>query len=275
MKYKLEFVKISPEHKFAGVGFAGNIFIILNALTYLSPDDRLFVDMETNECACTEVDTLILNTKNCWEYYFDQTSIATYEKFEYLNSLISANIHYDDKNFFLDSSKFIQLKKTFFNSFKLKENISTEIDNFYSTKIQNKCTLGVQIRLTDMKHYHKVAGTELYIKKINEILHENSNIEQIFVATDDIRVIDELKNSIKIPIVYYEDMYRANDQNLHIHPYDRFTDSRTQHRYLLGVECLKEIFTLSKCDYMLKADVSSISIIASIFAENIKKVYRL
>jgi hypothetical protein len=63
MKYKLEFVKISPKNKFAGVGFAGNIFIILNALTYLSLDDSLFVDMETNECACTETDDVILNTK--------------------------------------------------------------------------------------------------------------------------------------------------------------------------------------------------------------------
>jgi hypothetical protein len=88
-------------------------------------------------------------------------------------------------------------------------------------------------------------------------------------------VLDELKPNIKVPIVYYEDMYRANDNHPHLHPYDRFTDSRKHHRYLLGVECLKEIFTLSKCDYMLKADVSSISIIASIFAENIKKVYRL
>jgi hypothetical protein len=275
MKYKLEFIKISPENKFAGVGFAGNIFIILNALTYMSPDDSLFVDMETNECACTQTDDLILNTKNCWEYYFDQITIKPDETFHYLNSLIPANIHYDDKNFFLDPSKFVNLKQSFFNSFKLKENVSTEIDNFYNTKIQNKCTLGVQIRLTDMKHYHGVASTGVYIQKINEILNLNPDIQQIFVATDDIRVIDELKTNIKVPIVYYEDMYRANDINPHLHPYDRFTDSRKHHRYILGVECLKEIFTLSKCDYMLKADVSSISIIASIFAENIKKVYRL
>ena len=34
MNYNLKFVKISNEHQFAGVGFAGNIFITLNALSY-------------------------------------------------------------------------------------------------------------------------------------------------------------------------------------------------------------------------------------------------
>lgn len=274
MKYKLEFVKITPNHNFAGVGFAGNIFIILNALTYLSANDSLFVDMETNECACTEKEKLF-NTNNCWEYYFDQISIETDESFGYFNSLLAANIKYDDKNFFLNPSNFIELKEKFFKSFQLKSNIAEEINNFYNTKIKNKCTLGVQIRLTDMKHYHGVAGTELYIQKINKILKENSEIQQIFLATDDLRAVDELKNNIKIPILFYENMYRATDEKPHLHPYDRFTDLRVNHRYLLGVECLKEIFTLSKCDYMLKADVSSISIIASILSENLKKVYKL
>jgi hypothetical protein len=33
--------------------------------------------------------------------------------------------------------------------------------------------------------------------------------------------------------------------------------------------------TLSKCDYLLKADLSSISIVASILSENIKQVYKV
>ena len=72
MKYNLEFVKIGEDFKFAGVGFAGNIFITLNALTYLSEEDSMFVDMETNECVCTEKNVNIFDTKNCWEYYFNR-----------------------------------------------------------------------------------------------------------------------------------------------------------------------------------------------------------
>ena len=46
MKYKLEFVKIGEDFKFAGVGFAGNIFITLNALLHIPDNEKLFVDME-------------------------------------------------------------------------------------------------------------------------------------------------------------------------------------------------------------------------------------
>ena len=141
--------------------------------------------------------------------------------------------------------------------------------------MNGKITLGVQVRLTDMKHYHNVSPVSNYINKINQILIERPEIEQIFLATDDSEVIDILKENIKLPIIYYKDMFRADASNPHLHPYDRFKADRELHRYKLGIECIQEIFTLSKCDYLLKADVSSVSIIASILAENIKQVYRL
>ena len=70
-------------------------------------------------------------------------------------------------------------------------------------------------------------------------------------------------------------MFRADATNPHLHPYDSFKAERKLHRYKLGIECIQEIFTLSKCDYLLKADISSVSIIASILSENIKKVYKV
>lgn len=273
MKHKLEFIKISDQHEFAGVGFAGNIFIVLNALTHISNEDELYVDMETNPCCCTDHSQTIFETKNCWEYYFDQTTKENINNV--FNSLLGANIHYNDKDFFMNPENFIDLKNKFNKNFKLKQNITEEIQSFYDKKIKNKITLGVQVRLTDMRHYHGVSPVDEYIKKIKEILSEKPEIEQIFLSTDDSEIIDVLKNNIDKPIVYYEEMFRANKNDPHLHPYDRFYNSRPMHRYLIGVECCQEIFTLSKCDYMLKADVSSISIIASILSENIKKVYKL
>lgn len=273
MKHKLEFIKISEDHEFAGVGFAGNIFIVLNALTHISENDELYVDMETNPCCCTDPTQTIFNTKNCWEYYFDQTSSEnTTNTF---NSLLGANIHYNDRDFFMNPLNFLELKNKFHKNFKLKKNITDKISSFYEENIKGKVTLGVQVRLTDMRHYHGVSPIESYIKRVNEILLELPEVEQIFLSTDDSEIIDELKNNIKLPIIYYEDMFRANKNDPHLHPYDRFRNDRPMHKYIIGVECCQEIFTLSKCDYMLKADVSSISIIASILSENIKKVYKV
>ena len=126
-----------------------------------------------------------------------------------------------------------------------------------------------------MKHYHNVSPVASYVNKINEILTERPEIEQIFLATDDGTVINQIKDAINKPIIYYDTMFRADETKPHLHPYDRFEDGREHHLYKMGVECLQEMLTLSKCDYMLKADISSISIIASILSENIKQIYKL
>lgn len=275
MKYKLQFIKISPEHKFAGVGFAGNIFITLNALMHIGKEDKLVVDMETNECACTEKDLILHNTKNCWEYYFDQSSFMREPDVTTFNSLLPARINYNNREEFLDPKNYIELKDRFFNSFSIKEDIKKEIEEYYLNNIKNKKTLGVQVRLTDMKHYHSVAPVDLYVNKIKEILLNEPDFQQIFLATDDALAIQHIKKNINMPIITHENMFRATSDNPHLHPYDRFEDTRPLHRYKLGVECMKEIFTLAKCDALLKADVSSISIVACILSENIKKVYKL
>jgi hypothetical protein len=275
MKYNLQFIKISPEHQFAGVGFAGNIFITLNALGLIETNDRLYVDMETNECACTEKNETILGTNNCWEYYFDQIKIGENESFVGLDSLISAKISYENRELFMNPENFIDLKNKFYDNFQLKPYLKEMLDNYYDNNIKGKTTLGVQVRLTDMKHYHNVSPIESYITKINDILSQRPEIDQIFLSTDDGSIIENIKTSVNVPVIYYENMFRANNDNKHLHPYDRFVGNREQHRYILGIECIQEIFTLSKCDYMLKADLSSISIIASILSENIKQIYKL
>lgn len=273
MKYRFEFIKTqnSDYFKFAGVGFAGNIFIILNALSNLSDNDELYIDMETNECVCTEKIVNLFGTNNCWEYYFDQ--ISKNNEFIKLNYYTQGKLNYI--NNYLNPENFIEIRTRFYKNFTLKKHVEDLVLEFYNEKIKNKVTLGIQVRLTDMKQHNNVSGVDKYLNKIKEILNENNKIEQIFLATDDSDVIDIIKNSVTIPVIYYENMYRANKNNPHLNPYDRYDDSRDLHRYKLGVECLEEIFTLTKCDYLLKADISAISMVTCILSENIKKVYCL
>ena len=275
MKYNLQFVKISDQHQIAGVGFGGNMGTVLNTLVPLTEEDRLFVDMGGFNCVCSEEDIEYFGTNNCWEYYFEQTTISKDEASIKYTSLEPNNLPYEDRNYYLDTEKFKPLKDKFYLNFKLKENVKKMIDTFYIDNLKDKITLGVQIRLTDMLHYHNVAKLSEYINKINEILKNQKDIEQIFLATDDETIIDILKTEIKIPIIYYEGMYRANSVDRHTEPYDRLFSNRKHHRYLLGLECIQEILTLAKCDYLLKADISAISIVAIILNENIKKIYNL
>ena len=275
MKHKLEFVKISSQHLFAGVGFGGNIFIVLNALTNISDDDLLIVDMETNECVCTQPNLKDYNTNNCWEYYFNQSKIDINEPFNRTNSLVPGKIGYGNGDTFLYPENFTELKNKFYKSFQLKPYVNDLLNDFYIKNLKDKINLGVQVRLTDMKKHHSVSGLDSYVERINEILKLHPEIEQIFVSTDDNEVISVLKNSLSKKIVYYDDMFRADNSNPHTDPYDRYNSSREHHKYKLALEGILEIFTLSKCDYMLKADVSALSMVATILSENIKKVYKV
>lgn len=277
MKHKLEFIKISPQHEISGVGFAGNIFITLSALSFVNGDDKLHVDMETNECICTvNTDTPLHDTNNSWEYYFDQVKINDGDEVNHMNSMVRGGLTYNDINAFMDPKHYVSLKDKFFENFKIKDYVSDEINKFYTDKFNGKVTLGVQIRLTDYTHGgHNFPPFESYVKRINEILLERPEIEQVFLATDDGKVIPRLKEALSIPVLHWEDMFRADDVNLHLNPYDRLESSRDLHRYIMGIECMKEIFTLTKCDYLLKAYTSSMSIVGVILSENIKQVYKL
>ncbi len=273
MKHKLEFVKISHSHLFAGVGFGGNIFIVLSILNNISDDDILIVDMETNECVCTQPDLKVFQTNNCWEYYFEQHSIDESEIFKKTNSLVSGSLTYNSE--FLFPEIYVNLKKKFYKSFELKPYISNMIENFYEKNILGKVTLGAQIRLTDMKKHHSVSDLNSYIQKIQDILKIHTEIEQVFVSTDDNEVITILKDLLPIKILYYEDMFRADKNNPHLNPYDRYHSTRQHHKYKLALESILEIFTLTKCDYMLKADISALSMVAAILSEKIKKIYKI
>ena len=273
MNYKLQFIKISPNHQIAGVGFGGNMFIVLNALTTIGETDRMYVDMETYDCICTEKDVVLHDTMNSWEYYFDQMKLKEGEPFNEMNSLVRGNLHYDNKGMFTNPNNFIPLKEKFYNNFQLKPYLKELIDTYYENNIKGKITLGVQVRLTDMKHHHNVSPIEKYIKRIEKTLIENPKIEQIFLATDDWVTVNQLRSSINVPVICHEDMFRADSNNRHTDPHDRLYNDRELHRYKIGIECIQEIFTLTKCDYFLKADVSSISICTIILSENIKQIY--
>ena len=273
MNYKFTFEKITPSNEFAGVGFAGNMFIILNALNHINEGDKLFVDMETNDCVCTEKGTMLYDTNNCWEYYFDQIKLT--DEFQKMDFYAPATFDYESRDYFLTPEKFTNLKNKFYDSFKLKPYLVKKLNDYYSENLKNKTTLGVQVRLTDMKYHHNVSSLNDYIKRINEILKQNNNIEQIFLATDDGLIIDTLKENISVPIIYHEGMTRADSNSPHLNPYDRYKNGGEHHMYRLGMECLVEVLTLAKCDFLLRADLSALSITSVILSENIKTVYKL
>jgi hypothetical protein len=274
MNHRLKFVKISPDHGVAGVGFGGNIFIVLNTLSFVGDSERLYVDM-SNDCICNEKDAYLYDTNNCWEYYFEQIKLKDNEIVNEMDSLIRGNLVYEDRDAYLYPDNFLELKKKFNDNFKLKPYLSTIIEDFYNKNIKDKLTLGVHIRLTDMRYNFNTASFESYVQRINQILTDKPEIEQIFIASDDSLAISRLEKLVNVPVISHVGMFRADTDSPHNYGDERLDSNRDLHRYNIGLECVKEIFTLSKCDYLLKADLSSLSIVASILNENNKQIYKV
>ena len=274
MQYKLVFVKASPQHRLAGVGMGGNVMMVFSMLSNITDQDTLYVDMETNECICTD---RALEESNPWEYYFSQQKLDLSKEVVVRTTQTTGkiNFNYKDKSIGDDIERFIPWKNRFYNNFQLKEAVSIPVDIFYKTYIKGKITLGIQIRLTDQEFHHHTKSVTESVIRAKEILKENPSIEQVFLATDDSTIISYVKNSLPVPVVYCENIFRADEFNKLCDPYDRLNSDRALHRYLLSLECLCDIFTLTKCDYLLKADLSGMSIVACLLAENIKKVYSL
>ena len=276
MQYKLVFVKAHPSHRVAGVGVGGNVMIVLSMISNMTDEDALYVDMETNECICSE-NFFFEGTNNAWEYYFYQPwfNHTTDTKVVTMQETGNVNFKYDDPNLGMDLAVFAPWRKRFYSNFGLKPALKNFIDNFYDNNIKGKVTLGVQVRLTDMQHHHKTKGLVDSIVKAQHIIKEHPDINQIFLATDDETIIFPFQKQFSIPVIYYKGIFRATEEQRNNDPDDKLVSPRNLHRYLLGLECLQDIFTLTKCDYLLKADQSAISIVACVLSENIKQVYRL
>ena len=276
MQYKLVFIKTAPDHTVAGIGVGGDVMMTLSMLSNMTDDDCLYVDMETNGCIWAE-DRMIWGTNNPWEYFFFQRNLSSKQPIKELTVQETGeiNFRYEDGELGLDLAQYAPIKNRFYKNFKLKSALEYPIRNFYNEFLKGKITLGVQIRLTDMQYHHRTKGWADSVVKINEILKERPEIEQIFLATDDETVIPFIEQSLPRPVLYYKDIYRATESHRDHNPDDRLKYVRNLHRYLLGKECLQDIFTLTKCDYFLKADKSAISIVTCILAENIKQVYKL
>lgn len=272
MNYKLDFVRIDQNNIISGVGTAGNIWIVLNALLNIDKSDSIYVDMTVCPTINTEVEA-VHGSMNPWEYYFNQINKPV--SFFSIDSVsLPSKISYY-KRYAHDSRISKALKNLFFERFSLKNEIEDEINSFYNSFIVDKYTLGVQIRLTDMAHVHNVKLLDNYILKLKSIIKSDKQIKQIFVATDDFEVLERLTKEIELDIVYLPEIYRATKDKPDLEPYDRYNFKRPMHRYKLGKEVIMDIMLLSKCNQILKADVSCVSQLAVFFSQNIVKTHFL
>lgn len=257
-----------------GVGFAGNILIILNML-YFYQNNNIYIDMFTKgKSIVHDISySLDFNLNNSFDYYFDQKCNINSNliPFKHNNVILQYNcIELSDIN------KII--KDLFYANYSLKENLLNEINLFYENNFKNFIILGINIRLTDMVYHHNTNNIDYFLEKTNQILN-NIKIDKIFIATDNMEAINIFINTFKnVEILYQKNICRENIINSIRGPHERINtdnitiNNRKYHNYLTGKEVLIDIFLLTKCNYLIKSK-SSVSYVAIVLNENIKQVF--
>ena len=133
--------------------------------------------------------------------------------------------------------------------------------------------IGVHYRGTDFKVGYKQHPYALEIQdfflQIDELLLKIDKPLKIFIATDEKRAIDMFVQRYKEKVIYFDDVFRS-EKGEPVH----FSESeRKQHKYNLGLEILRDIIALARCEYLV-AGLSQVSCSARIIKASRKKKYK-
>ena len=220
------------------------------------------------------------HTRNPFEYYFCQpTEIIDVEehlriRFREEHRGLAENIAFTETPYEI-SEKYIYNMGVILQKYirlrpEVAQHIKTTMDGIGFDK---KPVIGVHYRGTDFnsgyKNHPNVVGVQDYFKNIDELINEISVEISIFLATDDINVIKQFKEYYGDKIIYFSDTLRSEDGSA-VH----FSDNnRDLHKYTLGLEILRDIVALSRCEYLV-AGLSQVSFCARIFKSSNEEKYR-
>jgi hypothetical protein len=200
--------------------------------------------------------------------------------FVYDNSKIFENVVLNnDRRWFHNINnhpELLPLLKTIINKNTITDKLNTTVNDYCSLFDITENTLGVHIRLTDMNATHPEHGIftiQCYIDKINKLINTHRNINNIYLASDNIQSINHLKEYYKniIKISYIEDnvrsLYENDDCNYVINAMNNDNTIATPYH----VEIMIEMLVLSKCSYFIHR-VSDFANFAIIYSDTFKLI---
>ena len=213
-------------------------------------------------------------TKNAFTYFFETVSDISdvdipksYILMDNRHLFLNHNgVHYnatdDDIEYYASLfKKFIVLNK---ETEKYLYNQMKKI--FVGNKI-----LGIHARGTDFKvgyvNHPTAVTSNMYIEKAKE-LFDNGKYDYLFLATEDLNLLNEFIAKFGNKLVYYDDVFRTSGFK---GPHS-MENERSLHHYKLGLEILRDIYTLACCDSLI-CGMSKVSITARYINRALEKNY--
>lgn len=239
----------------------GFFSIMRMILLHIDVADRYGLPVCVNiagKCPYTEK-RKVNGSSNVFEYFFEQpcgiaVSEAKKGKFVFVQKKDSPTFFtdtYDAEETELD--RLAVLYKKYIN---LKSESREYITAHISDKVKEK-TLGIHIRGTDFKtgkYGHPIViGVREYVAAAKDMM-KKYGFQNIFLATDDRDIVKAFQKAFKGRFSYYEDTARGQGTN-GIHTSDSV---RADNSYLMGLEVLRDAYTLASCEGLL-AGLSQVS----------------
>lgn len=214
--------------------------------------------------------------KDPFEYYFKQpSSVSLKSAYNSAKVIHSHLIHiyfmelilngkygtYDTTEKFYAEASRMQNKYIHLN-----EKTHAYITKNIRTVIGESRVLGIHARGSDFKRKYNIhpiyITTDEYINAIKRAL-SNNYWDKIFLATDDCKILNAFKDEFGSKLFYYSDVKRTTGQVS-----VAFTKSkRNYHQYRLGLEVLRDVYTLSSCKGLI-AGISQVSICTRVINTN-------
>ena len=224
-------------------------------------------------------DPSINEIKNVFEYYFEPVSNINIRNINQCNKVIvsksyDANVFGTIRGYDIPESEIQFLAKYQAKYISLKPEIKNLFWGKYIEFTGDNNTLGVHVRATDFnKGYNRhpvVVTPEEYLLCAKESI-KKYGFSKIFLATDDANVIRLFESEFGEKLCYYEDIYRSkNGEAIH---YGKQESIRMQHQFKLGIEIIKDFYTLGACAGLI-AGKSNVSVCARILKASYKEKYK-
>ena len=211
---------------------------------------------------------------NPFEYFFEPiessgeskayTTHSSSTHSNYIEALYGIKDYYTPKA--LDEA-LVEIIKKYIH---IKSEITAPVEEIFANKgAGGKKILGIHYRGTDYKQDAKSHPTHISFDQLKSaIAAVAGDYDYIYVATDEKGICEKLKESFGDKVFYNEDCFRGNsDISVAFSK-----DERKNHHYLLGVEVIRDMYSLSKCDALI-AGLSQVSYMARLFKSSRNEEY--
>lgn len=261
---------------YARNGFFSNFIASLNSIRWCEKKSITPVVCWGKKCLYYDKDGYN-GSMDPWEYYFEPVSNVSIEEAKKRTDAVIHHKYADPSGKSIPNSScqrrgyknlLVQdyrknINKTIKKYVKIKPSILEKVDRFYKDFMSDRATIGLHIRGTDKGKHVTPVSPETICLQANQFAESHPGC-QFFVATDEVRLLEEVKKYLKGPVIFYDSYRSVNGRPVHLFP-------QTNNKAILGEEVLIEALLLSRCNKFVhtRSNVSSAVLLFNPTLENL------